>query len=93
MFIACEDVKKLILEKNAQFVDVRTAVEFISTQLPESINIPLQELLAVAEAKLDKSKPVVVFCQSGGRSQVAMHILQSLGFTEVHNMGSYSAWV
>jgi rhodanese-related sulfurtransferase len=91
MFISCEDTKKLIKEKNAQFIDVRTPAEFLSSQLPSAVNIPLQELES-SVATLDKDLPVVVFCRSGNRSEVAMQFLQSLGYTEVYNMGSYMYW-
>ena len=92
MFIACDDVKKIMAEKDAQLVDVRTESEFQMNQIPGSINLPLQDIELHGEAKLDKSKPVVVFCRSGGRSQMAMQILISLGFNEVYNMGSYQVW-
>lgn len=92
MFISCEDTKRLIKEKQAQFVDVRTPEEFISTQLPGAINIPLHEIDQVASQKLDKARPVIVFCRSGQRSYMAQQILSGQGFTDVHNMGPYSAW-
>ncbi|HQR82681.1 MAG: sulfurtransferase, partial [Thiotrichales bacterium 12-47-6] len=41
MFISCDETKKLINERNAQFVDVRTPEEFMSSQLPGAKNIPL----------------------------------------------------
>lgn len=92
MFISCEDTKRLIKEKNAQFVDVRTPEEFASSKLPGAINIPLQDIDRVGESMLDKDVPVIVFCRSGQRSHMAMQILLSQNFDEVHNMGSYMAW-
>ncbi len=92
MFISCEDTKKLIKEKNAQFVDVRSSGEFAMSQLPGSINLPLQEINMAGNGELNKSTPVIVFCQSGQRSQIAVHILLSLGFNNVYNMGSYQSW-
>ncbi|SIN88020.1 Rhodanese-related sulfurtransferase [Sulfurivirga caldicuralii] len=91
MFISCEETKKLIKEKNAQFVDVRTPPEYQMSKLPGAINIPLQELEARAN-ELDKSLPVIVFCRSGSRSHMAQQILQMMGFSEVYNMGPYTAW-
>jgi phage shock protein E len=91
MFISCDETKKLINERNAQFVDVRTPEEFISSQLPGAKNIPLH-IIEDQCATLDKSRPVVVFCRSGQRSQMALQILKSKGFSEVYNMGSYMAW-
>ncbi|VAW50012.1 NADH dehydrogenase [hydrothermal vent metagenome] len=92
MFIPCEDAKRLIKEKSAQLVDVRTPEEFESSKLPGSINIPLQNIDYMGAHKLKKELPVVVFCRSGQRSHMAMQILMSQGFEEVHNLGSYMAW-
>lgn len=92
MFIPCEDAKRLIKEQQAQLVDVRTPEEFESSRLPGAINIPLQQIEYLGASKLEKSRPIVVFCRSGQRSQMAMQILLSQGFGDVHNMGSYMAW-
>jgi len=92
MFIACEEVKRLIKEQNAQLVDVRTPEEFAMSQLPGALNLPLHEIHITAETKLDRNLPVIVFCRSGQRSHMAMQILQSLGLSTVYNMGPYQAW-
>lgn len=92
MFISCEDTKQLIKEKQAQLVDVRTPEEFASSQLPGAINIPLHEIDQVAALKLEKNRPVVVFCRSGQRSYMAQQILMGQGFVDVQNMGPFSAW-
>lgn len=92
MFIPCEDAKRLIKEKNAQLVDVRTPEEFSMSKLPGAINIPLQDIDRVGESILDKDIPVIVFCRSGQRSHMAMQILLSQNFDEVYNLGSYMAW-
>lgn len=92
MFTSCEEVKQLIKNQNAQLVDVRTPEEFAMSQLPGAVNLPLHEIHLAAEAKLDKTLPVIVFCRSGQRSMMAMQLLQSLGFDAVYNMGPYQAW-
>ena len=92
MFIPCTDAKRLLKEQHAQFVDVRTPEEYESSKLPGAINIPLQDIDRVGQISLRKTLPVIVFCRSGQRSHMAMQILQSQGFTEVHNLGSYMAW-
>jgi len=92
MFIPCDDAKQLIKDKQAQLVDVRTPEEFHMSQLPGAINIPLQDIDSLSESKLDKSRPIIVFCRSGQRSHMAMQILMSQGFTDVHNLGSFMAW-
>ncbi len=92
MFIPCDDAKRLIKEKNAQLVDVRTPEEFAMSKLPGAINIPLQDIDRVGESMLNGDMPVIVFCHSGQRSHMAMQILLSQGFDEVHNLGSFMAW-
>ncbi len=45
------------------------------------------------KAVLDPGKPVVVYCRSGKRSAKATELLQSAGFTKVHDMdGGITAW-
>ena len=92
MFIPCDDAKRLIKEKGAQLVDVRTPEEFAMSKLPGAVNIPLQDIDRVGESMLDKDIPVIVFCRSGQRSHMAMQILLSQDFDEVHNLGSFMAW-
>lgn len=92
MFIPCDDAKQLIKNKNAQLVDVRTPEEFAMSKLPGAVNIPLQDIDRVGESMLDKDLPVIVFCRSGQRSHMAMQILLSQDFDEVHNLGSFMAW-
>ena len=43
--------------------------------------------------KLDKEKPVAVYCKVGGRSGKTMAQMQKLGFKEVYNLdGGMDAW-
>jgi rhodanese-related sulfurtransferase len=43
--------------------------------------------------KLDKEKPIAVYCKVGGRSGKAMAQMQKLGFKEVYNLdGGMDAW-
>ncbi len=92
MFIPCDDAKRLVKEKNAQLVDVRTPEEFAMSKLPGAINIPLQDIDRVGESMLDADLPVIVFCRSGQRSHMAMQILLSQNFSEVYNLGSFMSW-
>ena len=74
-------------------VDVRGASEWDTGHLPGVPNIPLgslQERLAEVPAGL----PLVVHCQSGGRSAIASSVLRAHGFRDVVNLtGGYEAWV
>lgn len=75
-----------------QLVDVRTKVEHLMGHIPQSVNIPLDEL-AQRVGELDLSQPIVVYCAVGMRSEVAMHLLTELGAVDVRNLvGGYKMW-
>jgi thioredoxin len=70
--------------KQAQLLDVRTAEEFASQHIEGAINLDWNGSTFETEAqKLDASKPVFVYCLSGGRSKKAATKLTEMGFTKV----------
>ncbi len=78
-----------------QILDVRTPSEYERGYLPNAQNIDWKQQASFAEqvAKLDKNKPVLVYCYSGGRSGQAAEYLAKAGFTEVYNLdGGYLKW-
>lgn len=79
---------------NAQLVDVRTPEEYNSGHIESSINHNIYDANFEKEMlKLDKSKPVFVYCRSGGRSSNAASKLQELGFKEIYDLqGGITAW-
>ncbi len=56
-----QDVQDL-MAKGAQVVEVLPADEFEEDHLPGAINILLRNIETEAEKRLDKSRPVVVYC-------------------------------
>ncbi|MEZ0610808.1 thioredoxin domain-containing protein [Fibrella sp. WM1] len=78
----------------AQLIDVRTPAEFADGHLPNAVNINSQrDDFGRALASLDKTKPVFVYCLSGGRSSRAVAQLRELGYTDVHELkGGYLKW-
>lgn len=80
------------LEPELQLVDVRAPSETAEGTLPGATEIPLAVLTDSLDA-LQRDQPVVVYCASGYRSQVAAGVLSSLGFTDVSDLlGGYTAW-
>jgi rhodanese-related sulfurtransferase len=59
------EVKRL-LETGAQLVDVLGEDEFEHDHLPGAINIPLKKLDATTAARLDRERPVLVYCDDFG---------------------------
>lgn len=68
-------------------IDVREDFEFAASHVSGAINLP-PELLMQGAHELDgvpKDTKIVVYCRTGARSNVAMNILKSYGFTNVIN--------
>lgn len=87
-FVPAGEVHRL-LSQGAVVVDVRTAGEFHGGHLPQARNIPLSELQDEAGRQLpDKTCPILVHCQAGGRSEMAKRRLRKMGYVNVHNLGS-----
>ena len=57
---------KQLLEQGAQLVDVLDEDDFEHDHLPGAINIPLKRLDATTAAKLDRDRPVLVYCNDFG---------------------------
>ena len=54
------------LGRGAQLVDVLAADEFEHDHIPGAINIPLKQLDASTAARLDRNRPVLVYCNDFG---------------------------
>lgn len=88
--------KKLVGE-GAVLLDVRTPEEYAGRHLDKAVNVPIDNLSAQMSEieKLtsgDKTKPIVVYCQAGGRAGRAKTMLTAAGYTQVTNLGGISDW-
>lgn len=81
-------------DNSGQLVDVRTTEEFAVGHLKNAQNICVtDDDFEEKIKKLDKSKPVYVYCRSGGRSARAAKILEEKGFTKVFDLnGGITSW-
>jgi len=86
--ISAKDVREH-LKQGAQVVDVRSPSEFNSGHLSSAINIPLDEIETSLPLKVrDKNQVLLLHCQSGMRSGVAVRKLKTMGYTKAFNLGS-----
>jgi rhodanese-related sulfurtransferase len=53
---------KELLERGAQLVEVLPSEEYEELHLPGAVNLPLKELDAEQAERLDRKRPVVVYC-------------------------------
>ena len=86
--------KKINETPKAQILDVRTPEEYNAEHINNAINVNWNSDDFVSKAnKYDKSKPVFVYCLSGGRSAKAAAKLEELGFTTIYDLqGGILKW-
>jgi rhodanese-related sulfurtransferase len=80
-------VNKMKSVGNAQVLDVRTPGEWASGKVANAHLINIQDPEFKSKVvKLDKDKPVFIYCAVGGRSAQAAKILTQNGFKQVYNL-------
>lgn len=84
----------LINRSKATVIDVRTSEEFAQGHLARAKNVPLDQIPGGLQAlRLDKNCPMVLVCEAGVRSALAISKIKKEGFNEVFNLeGGIKAW-
>lgn len=72
-------------------IDVREVDEVKAGHIPGIAHIPLG-LLEFRTHELDKSKPYIMVCRTGGRSGQATQYLESQGFDVTNMTGGMLSW-
>jgi thioredoxin len=89
-----EFAEKLKITGNPQLLDVRTPEEYSSGHIGNAVNVDWNGDDFTAKATTyDKSKPIFVYCEVGGRSSKAAEKLEEMGFREIYNLdGGIMKW-
>jgi len=78
---------KLKASQGGQLIDVRSPEEVATGVLEGATNINFNDAEFKGKmSKLDKSKPVFVYCKAGGRSGQAAAACKEMGFKEIYDM-------
>lgn len=81
-----------VVAQGATLIDVRERDEFAAGHVPGAVNIPMGQLPSQLD-QLDRTAPIHVICQSGGRSAAMVDVLTHAGFDAVNVNGGTSAWI
>ena len=76
-----------------QILDVREQFEVDAGAIEGAVHIPLNDLMAGKIEGLDPDKPVVAYCKTANRSEVARLMLRAKGFDAATMEGGGEAWV
>lgn len=89
-----DDVEKLIAEKKATVLDIRTPEEFAEGHIAGAVNIDFMgEDFAKKIAALDPGKTYVVHCAGGGRSGRSMPAFEQAKLKSVlHLQAGFKGW-
>lgn len=90
------NAKQLIAEGNITLVDIREESEYTAGHIDNAVPLPrgiLEFKIGNFPELADKSKPVLIYCRTGGRAALAAQSLKTLGYTNVLSIaGGYEAW-
>lgn len=92
--ITAEEMQALMELEDVQLVDVRSAQERLDGFIKNSQNIDFnsptfdQDIL-----KLDRTKPVILYCHAGGQSSQCAEKLRDAGFEKIYDLqGGITQW-
>lgn len=85
-----------LLQKHKELIvlDIRTEREYVAGHIQKAKHIDYYERdFSDKLKKLDRKKPYLVHCASGGRSGKSMKIFKDLGFTRIYHMNDgFKGW-
>ena len=88
--------KQLLAEGNIVVVDTREESEYAAGHIANALLLPrgvLEFKIGSSPELADKSKAVLIYCRTGGRSALAAQTMQQLGYNNVLSMaGGFEAW-
>jgi thioredoxin len=89
-----EKFAEAIQAEKLQILDVRTADEYKSGHIKNSLQANWLNRAEFDDrtSHLDKSKPIFIYCLSGGRSGAAAEVLTAKGYTVTNLEGGINAW-
>lgn len=91
-----ESYADAVTGKKVQLVDVRTSKEYNGGHIKNALNIDFFNATNFKKSfeKLDKDKPVYLYCRSGARSLKAARRLVDMGFSQIYDLkGGYMRWL
>lgn len=92
--ITTKELKELLVKEKIQLVDVRTPKEVKQGAIESALFVDFFDDAFTEKIiqKLNKEKPVYLYCRSGNRSGKACKILQEKGYEVYNVLGGFNQW-
>jgi rhodanese-related sulfurtransferase len=89
--LPAERLAEMLQDSEVDLIDVRRPHEWEAGHIPGARRVEVNDLPAAAE-ELDRDRPLVLYCRSGSRSELAADALRDGGFDSHALAGGISAW-
>lgn len=89
-----EEMQSIMEQEDVQLIDVRTEQDRLDGFIKHSQNIDFNSPTFDEDIqKLDKTKPVILYCRTGGRSSKCSKKLKEAGFVKIYDLqGGITQW-
>ena len=99
--ISPAEAKALVGRPDVLFVDVRDGTEVLASGKVKGavhaqrglIEFKADPDMPSHDKAFDRSKTIITYCASGGRSALAGKTLKDMGYDNVLNLGGFAGWV
>lgn len=93
--VSVDEFAKVIADNQVQLIDTRTEAEFNEGHIPGAINIDVNEsdFEAKVGQKIDKNRPIALYCRGGRRSKIAAERIVALGYDDITELNTgFLSW-
>lgn len=91
--IDSQEMLDLMQTEYVQLVDVRTIKEFNEHYIKGAENIVFDDNFDEKIKKLQKDKPIILYCRTGRRSKKCAEVLAERGFKKIYDLkGGITQW-
>lgn len=93
VFLTADEMKNIMAMDTVQLIDVRSLEEFRDGHLKGAQNLIYDSEFDEKIKRLDKSRPVAVYCRTGRRSEECSKLLEEAGFEQIYQLkGGLTEW-
>jgi rhodanese-related sulfurtransferase len=93
--ISAQEARLMMIDEDREVVvlDVRTQMEFEEGHIEGAINLSSVDIEQQVQRLLtDKHATILIYCQSGNRSNAVARIMVDMGYMNVYDFGSINGW-
>ena len=92
--VSFNEAKKIIDKKECIVLDVRTDEEYFTGHAEGAVNLDVDVINYETASEIipDKTTPILVYCKTGERANLAAEVLSELGYKQIYNIGSLVEW-